>query len=140
VKEGGESLDERPPEAIRSRTFQLLRQMLVSASRARPLVVVVEDVHWIDPAVDDLGAAGSELSRIPLLLIFTYRLGYGRAWLDRSNVTQISIQPLSADESLNVLAGVLPPARLSERVAQEIVSRADGNPFFLEELGRALLE
>ncbi len=139
-KEGGESLEERPPEAIRSRTFQLLRQMLVSASRARPLVVVVEDVHWIDPASDELGEAVSDLAGIPLLLIFTYRLGYRRPWLDRSNVTQISIQPLSADESLNVLAGVLPPARLSERVAQEIVSRADGNPFFLEELGRALLE
>ena len=97
-KEGGESLEERPPEAIRSRTFQLLRQMLVSASRARPLVVVVEDVHWIDPASDELGAAVADLSGIPLLLIFTYRLGYRRAWLDRSNVTQISIQPLRRRE------------------------------------------
>ncbi len=139
-KDGTEAPAAPTPEAVRARTFQILRQMCVSASRQRPLVVAVEDAHWIDAASEALGAMVESLEDVPLLLILTYRPGYRPPWLGKSHMTQIALQPLSAEDSLSVLGGLLPPARLSGPVAQLILSRAEGNPFFLEELARTVRE
>ena len=140
LQEGTGPLEGFTPEVIRARTSQILRQMCLSASRHRPLVVVIEDLHWIDPASETLGRLGETLGGVPLLLILTYRPDYAPSWLDRSRVTQISLQPLSTGESRRVLQDILPPDRLAEPIAQEIIERADGNPFFLEELGRTVRE
>jgi tetratricopeptide (TPR) repeat protein len=139
-KDGAEAFQMAAPEAVRARTFQILRQMCMSASRQRPLVIAVEDAHWIDAASEALGAMVESLEGVPLLLILTYRPGYGPPWLGKSHMTQIALQPLSAEDSLSVLGGLLPPARLSQPVAQLILSRAEGNPFFLEELARTVRE
>jgi transcriptional regulator with AAA-type ATPase domain/tetratricopeptide (TPR) repeat protein len=139
-KEGTESLEGHSPETIRSRTAQILRQMCLSSSRLRPLVVVLEDLHWIDPASEALGATSEWPEGARMLLVLTYRADYRPSWFSSSRATHISLPPLTADESLHVLQGILPPERLPHPVAQEIVERADGNPFFLEELGRSVRE
>ncbi len=140
IKAGTEALATTTPEAIRARTFQILRQMCIAASRQRPLIVAVEDMHWIDPASEALGGMVESLEGVPLLLVLTYRPGYRPPWLEKSHVTQIALQPLSTEDSLSVLGGLLPPTRLSDPVTQLIVSKADGNPFFLEELARTVRE
>jgi tetratricopeptide (TPR) repeat protein len=140
VKEDPEGLDDSSPETIRKHTILALRQMCVSAARQQPLVILVEDLHWIDPASEALGSIAEGLTGIPLLLILTYRPEYRPAWLDKSYVTQIGLQPLSPEESLTLLTGSLFQHRLLDTVAREIVSKADGNPFFLEELGRTVRE
>ena len=139
-KEGTEPLEGATPEAIRTRTAQILRQMCLTTSRRRPLVIVVEDLHWIDPASESLTAMVDNLTGVPLLLILTYRPDYLHAWLDRAHVTKVPLQPLSAEDSLSVLKGIVTPEQLSGTVAQEILEKADGNPFFLEELGRTVRE
>ena len=75
--EGTEPLESSTPEVIRARTSQILCEMCLSASRPRPLVVVLEDLHWVDPASETLGAMG-EISGVvaPLLLILTCRPDY----------------------------------------------------------------
>ncbi|HEV8458162.1 MAG TPA: sigma 54-interacting transcriptional regulator [Methylomirabilota bacterium] len=140
IKAGTEALATGTPEAIRARTFQILRQMCIAASRQRPLIIAVEDMHWIDAASEALGGMVESLEGVPLLLVLTYRPGYRPPWLEKSHVTQIALQPLSAEDSLSVLGGLLPPTRLSDPVTQLIVSKADGNPFFLEELARTVRE
>ena len=139
--EGTEPLESSTPEVIRARTSQILCEMCLRASRQRPLVVVLEDVHWVDPASESLGAM-DEISGVvaPLLLILTCRPYYWPPWLQRSRVTTISPAPLSPAESLTVLQGVMPSGRLTGPIVQTIVERADGNPFFLEELGRTMRE
>src|SRR5205809_2283012 len=102
-KEGTEPLEGATPEAIRTRTAQILRQMCLTTSRRRPLVIVVEDLHWIDPASERLTAMVDNLTGVPLLLILTYRPDYLHAWLDRAHVTNVPLQPLSAEASLSVL-------------------------------------
>lgn len=139
-KEESEQLEKSTPEAIRTHTMQILRQMCLSASRQRPLVIVMEDLHWIDPASESLGNLVHNLSGMPLLLIFTYRPEYRPAWLDTPHVTQLSLHPLSAEESMSLLRTILPSDRLPEPDAQEILVKAEGNPFFLEELGRTVRE
>ena len=139
-KEESEQLEKSTPEAIRTHTMQILRQMCLSASRQRPLVIVMEDLHWIDPASESFGSLVHNLSGMPLLLIFTYRPEYRPAWLDTSHATQLSLHPLSAEESMSLLRTILPSDRLSEPDAQEILLKAEGNPLFLEELGRTVRE
>jgi transcriptional regulator with AAA-type ATPase domain/tetratricopeptide (TPR) repeat protein len=140
MKDRAETLASSTPEAVRTRTFQILRQMCINASRQRPLIIAVEDMHWIDAASEALGAMIESLEGVPLLLILTYRPGYGPPWLGKSHMTQIGLQPLSPEDSRSVLGGLLPPVQLSDPVAQLILSKAEGNPFFLEELARTVRE
>jgi len=140
VKDGTEPLSQSTPDAIQARTFQILRQMCINASRQRPLIIAIEDMHWIDAPSENLGSMVESLEGVPLLLILTYRPGYQPPWLGKSHMTQIGLQPLSPQDSLSVLEGILPPARLSDPAAQLILSKAEGNPFFLEELARTVRE
>jgi len=140
VKDGTERLAMLSPEAIRSRTFDILRRACANASRQTPLVLALEDVHWIDSATEALGPLFENLEGLPLLLLLTYRPGNRPRWLDGPHVTQIALQPLSADESMGLLSGILPSATLSAPVARQIVDKAEGNPFFLEELARSVSE
>ncbi len=140
IKEATEQLDGVTPEAIRTHTMQILCQMCLTSTRQRPLVIVMEDLHWVDPASESLGSLLSNFSAMPLMLIFTYRPEYRPSWLDTSHVTQLSLPPLSAEESMSLLRSILPPERLTEPDAREILVKAEGNPFFLEELGRTVRE
>ncbi|HET8577528.1 MAG TPA: sigma 54-interacting transcriptional regulator [Methylomirabilota bacterium] len=140
LKDNADALGSSRPEDIRTRTFHILRQMCVNASRQRPLIIAVEDMHWVDAASEALGGMVESLEGVPLLLILTYRPGYRPPWHGKSHLTQIALQPLSTEDSLSILGGLLPPGRLGEPVAQLILSKAEGNPLFLEELARSVRE
>jgi tetratricopeptide (TPR) repeat protein len=128
------------PEAVRSRTFETLRQMALQGSRHRPIVFVGEDFHWIDRTSEECVAAlVDHLAGAPILLIVTYRPGYRPPWSDKSYTTQLALQPLSPEESLSVLRSIL-GRPLTETMARSILAKAEGNPFFLEELARAVGE
>ena len=70
----------------------------------------------------------------------TYRPGYRPRWLDKSYATQLALQRLTPRDSLQVVQAVLHDKRVTEALAQELLARADGNPFFLEELARIVVE
>ena len=133
IKDGTDALAGGTPDAIQARTSDILRQMCINASRQRPLIIAVEDVHWIDAASEALAGQIGSAESIPLLLVVSYRPGYWPLWLERASITQIGLQPLSPENSLSILAGFLPADRLSDPLCQLIFSKADGNPFFLEE-------
>jgi len=136
----GRSLDAPTPEIIRARTLNVLRQMAIHASRRRPLVIVVEDLHWIDTASTAVASRLEGLDRLPVLVVFTYRPGYTLPWLDRSAMTQVALQPLTREESALILHGIDGAAAIPGIASDLIISQAEGNPFFLEELARAAVE
>jgi len=140
IKSGVEELAMASPDAIQIRTFDILRRMCAQSARQKPLVVAVEDIHWIDSASEALGATLESLTTIPLLLVVTYRPGHRPAWLDSPRVTQIVLQPLSPHDSLTVLMSVAPPSQIPRPVTDAILAKAEGNPFFLEELARVVGE
>ncbi len=126
------------PEAVQGRTFDALRQLFLRASRRRPLVLEIEDLHWIDRASEDFLAWLAEaLGGAAILLVGTYRPGYRPPWADRSFATQLSLGRLPREESLRLLRSVLPGAGPADPVARLILDKGEGNPFFLEELARA---
>jgi tetratricopeptide (TPR) repeat protein len=134
------SLRELSPEAIRIRTFEALHRLWLGTSLARPLVLAVEDLHWIDPtSAAYLAAFVERLAGARILLVATARPGPGTAWLSHSHASQLALPPLSAADSLAVIRSIAGLDHLPERTATSIVDRADGNPFFLEELSWSAL-
>jgi tetratricopeptide (TPR) repeat protein len=126
------------PEAIKARTFEAIRHLVARAAAQRPLVIAVEDLHWIDRTSEEcLAAIVERLAGLPVMLLTTYRPGYRPPWIDRSYATQIALRRLAPADSLTVVRSVLSRAGLGDPLAALILDKAEGNPFFLEELARA---
>jgi predicted ATPase len=123
------------PEAVKAKAFEIFRQISVKGSRLRPLVLVLEDLHWVDKMSEEfLGFLAENAPDARILMLATYRPGYRPPWIDKSYAGQTPLQPLSRDDSLQMVRSVLSADRLVELVSEEIVAKADGNPFFLEQL------
>jgi len=127
------------PGAIKSRMLELLRRMCVRSSRLRAIVIIAEDLHWADSLSNDcLAALAEAIPGARILLVATYRPGYRPPWIERSYATQIALQPLARDESFGIVQAVLGPVSVPTPVLDMILAKAEGNPFFLEELARAV--
>ena len=139
LKEPDEAVRALGGEVLVARTLDALRQVWLRSSRRRPVVLVVEDLHWIDPASETcLASLAETLAGASLLLITTYRPGYRPSWIDRSYATQISLTPLRRDDSLRVVHSLLPGLAADDPLVRLILDKAEGNPFFLEELVHAV--
>ena len=138
-KDGTRELALGSPDAIKAGISEALRQITLGASHHQPFLVVIEDLHWVDQASEELLASMVDgLPGAAVLFVVTYRPGYEPPWANRSFATQLSLPPLSNEDSLTVTRSVLPAAALPRAVAEMILSRAEGNPFFLEELALSI--
>ncbi len=141
IDEGTESLAELSAQALQSRTSAILRQMIFGAGQGRLVILEIEDLHWIDPTSEDfLEFLVEGLAPFPMLLILTYRSGYQPRWIEKTSITQIALRRLTEQESQIILEAVLRRSKLPGELARVVLSKAEGNPFFLEELTRWLLE
>ena len=121
------------PEALKARTFEILKELLVRSSRRRPLAAAVEDLHWIDRTSEEfLAFLIASVAEAPILLIATYRPGYRPPWIDSPHAASISLPPLSRRDSRDLVRAV--PGTRDEPTTEAILAKADGNPLFLEEL------
>ena len=137
VASGTEALAQVSAQAVKTRTFETLLQMSVAGARRRPLVFVIEDLHWVDRTSEEfLTSLVNTLDAEPILLLGTYRPGYQPPWAGRSYTTQLSLSRLALGDSKELVRALLPSAVADQ--AQLVVQRGDGNPFFLEELARAV--
>ena len=135
MPEGTAPLAEISPEVRKARTLAILRHLSLHSRQGRPLVIAVENVHWIDPTSEEyLARLADSLSGAQILLVTTYRPGYGPPWLDKSYATQLALPRLRPQDSRAVVQSVLPSAPDSGSWEQAILETAAGNPFFLEEL------
>jgi class 3 adenylate cyclase/predicted ATPase len=129
------------PQMRKAQTFAILRQTILQSSQQQPLVIAVENTHWIDPTSEEyLASLVDNLAGAAILLLTTYRSGYQPPWLGKSYVTQLALPRLTSRDSLAVVQSVWPSAPHLNRLTSVIVAKAAGNPFFLEELARAALE
>jgi class 3 adenylate cyclase/tetratricopeptide (TPR) repeat protein len=135
LKDGGGGPALSSPEAVKAKTFEVFRRLWINASRSRPLVMVLEDLHWVNKTSEELLSFLAEHApEARILMLATYRPGYRPPWIDKSYAGQAPLQPLSRDDSLQVVRSLLSAERLVDLMSEEIVAKADGNPFFLEQL------
>ena len=138
MREGSEALAHLSPEAIRARAMDTLLQMSLNGSRRRELVFVVEDLHWIDRVSEEFFTLlVDSLQGARIMLLCTYRPGYSAPWMGQSYATQLSLPRLAPADALAVVQSVLEDDAVATPLAEALVVRAEGNPFFLEELARA---
>ncbi|HSJ73537.1 MAG TPA: adenylate/guanylate cyclase domain-containing protein [Miltoncostaeaceae bacterium] len=137
--EATEALGHLSPEAVKARTIDTLLQMSLNGSRRRPIIFVVEDLHWIDRVSEEFFTRlVDDLQGAPILLACTYRPGYAAPWMQRSYATQIALPRLGTRDALAVVRSILDAQEGGgQLLAEGLISRAEGNPFFLEELARA---
>src|SRR5262245_6751593 len=141
VKAGTEPLAVLTPEAIKTRTFETLRQMSLHGSQWCPLVFEIEDLHWCDNTSEDyLTWLVESVAGAAILLLVTYRPGYRPPWLDKSYATQMVLRHLAPQDSMTVVRSARQSQAMPEPLEQMIITKAEGNPFFLEELTRAVLD
>ncbi len=133
-----DSLD--PPQR-RRRTLDAVKRLLLRESQVQPLLVIFEDLHWIDSETQALlDGLIESLPTARVLLLVNYRPEYEHAWGRKSYYLQLRIDPLppeSAEELLNALLG---EDRTLEPLKRMLIARTEGNPFFVEESVRTLVE
>ena len=128
------------PKEKRERTQRAITQVLAAAARQRPLVLVFENLHWRDQSSEDLIAfLTSSLPEMPVLMVTTHRPGYQLRWADMPFFAQIALDRLADDEMEQMATGLLGHG-VAEDLLRFIGERADGNPLFIEEVTRALVE
>ena len=129
------------PQQRRQKTLEALTTQLELLARSNPVLMVFEDVHWLDPtALEVLGRTVDRLKTLPVLLIITYRPEFEPPWLGRPYVTALNLNRLGDRETAALIDQVTGSKSLPESIRRDIIERTDGIPLFVEEMTRAVLE
>ncbi len=129
------------PLQRRQRTLDAVRRLLLREAQAQPLLVVFEDLHWIDDETQAfLDSLVESLPPTRLLLLVNYRPEYQHRWGSKTFYTQVRLDPLAPESAGELLRGLLGDDPTIRQLEPLLIERTEGNPFFLEESVRALVE
>jgi class 3 adenylate cyclase/tetratricopeptide (TPR) repeat protein len=129
------------PQLRRAEVFDALRRLLLRAAEVRPQVVVFEDLHWMDQATEAfLTFTADSIPTSRVLCLFTYRPGYVQPFGDRTYHTRLVLPALSRADTVQMAQAMLATEHLPEALQTLIVQKAEGNPFFVEEVVKSLRE
>jgi class 3 adenylate cyclase/tetratricopeptide (TPR) repeat protein len=135
------SLPELSPEQRQQRSMEVLLDLVARHAARQPVLMVLEDLHWIDPSSLELvGMLVERIARLRVLLISTARLEFAADWSNYPNVTVMPLRKLSRDASAALVEQVTGGRTLPDELLEEILDRTDGVPLFVEELTKAVLE
>jgi class 3 adenylate cyclase/tetratricopeptide (TPR) repeat protein len=141
VDPGDSAVLSMDPQLRRGEIFAALRRLLLSAAEQRPQVVVFEDLHWMDKATEEcLQGIADSITRSRVLLIVTYRPEYHHPFGERSYHMRVALDALTIADSAEMTKAILTTERLPEELDALIVRKAEGNPFFVEEVVKSLQE
>jgi class 3 adenylate cyclase/predicted ATPase len=129
------------PQRKREKLFEALLHQLEALARSRPVVMVFEDAHWIDPTSRELlDLTLDRVARLPVLVVVTFRPEFQQAWGGQPHVTVLALNRLGEHDGVALVERLAGNAGLARETVDEIVERADGVPLFVEELTKAVLE
>ena len=133
---------ELDPQERRHRTLEALRAQISILAIQRPLLMIFEDVHWIDPtSLEALGRIVDRIETLPALLVITFRAEFRAPWIGQAHVTSVALNRLAQRDVSAMIAQLVRSRRdMPEDVIAEIVERTDGIPLFVEEMTKAVLE
>ena len=132
---------ELTPQQRRQRTLEALTRQTVALAEQRPLLMIFEDVHWIDPtSLEALGRGIDRIKAVGVLLIITHRPEFEPPWLERPYVTALTLNRLGEREIASMIDRVIGNNALPASIRQDIIERTDGIPLFVEEMTKAVLE
>ena len=140
-KNGRHGVLELTSQQRRQKTMEALTAQLQALARSNPVLMIFEDVHWLDPtSLEALGRSVDRLRTLPVLLIVTYRPEFEPPWIGRPYVTALNLNRLGDREIAALIDQVTGNKPLPENIRQDIIERTDGIPLFVEEMTKAVLE
>jgi class 3 adenylate cyclase/predicted ATPase len=129
------------PQLQRQRTFEALTTWLLALAEKQPLVLLVEDLHWIDPStLEWLGLVVGQCPTANVLLLMTHRPHFEPPWAAREHLHAITLSHLTRRQSQELVAQAAAEAVLPAELVDRIASRSDGVPLFVEELAKGAVE
>ena len=138
---GQHGLFEMGPQKRKEKTFDALMAQLQRLDQQRPVLMIYEDVQWIDPTTLELLALKVERApHMRLLLLISARPEFTPPWPGYAHLTTVSLTRLSRREGTTLITGVAQGRALPDEVTNQILVRTDGVPLFIEELTKAVLE
>ena len=132
---------ELAPQQRRQKMLEALTAQMEALSRSNPVLLIFEDVHWIDPSsLEALGRTVERIRTLGALLIVTHRPEFEPPWIGRPHVTALTLSRLRQGEIDDMIDCVTGNRPLPESIRQDIIERTDGIPLFVEEMTKAVLE
>jgi predicted ATPase len=132
---------ELAPALRRQKTLEGLTAQLEALSRSKPVLMIFEDMHWVDPtSLEALSRAVARIKGLGALLIGTHRPEFQPPWVGQPHVTAVTLNRLGQREIASLIERVIGNKSLSEKIKADIIERTDGVPLFVEEMTKAVLE
>jgi predicted ATPase/class 3 adenylate cyclase len=129
------------PTQLRRRTLAALLDQFECLARQKPILLLFEDAHWADAtSLELLDLTVKRVRRLPVLALFTFRPQFEPPWVGLSNVSTLTLGGLDRDDVESMVVRVTDGSALPAEVMEQIVAKTDGNPLFVEELTKAVLE
>ena len=136
-----EALKGLDARAKRQKTFEAIRALTAAGSERAPLVIAVEDLHWIDQTSEDyLAFLVESLAGLRVLVLTTNRPGHAVRWSHKTYYTQLALDLLGEAATAAIVQGLLRTGTLPDGLVHRVHEKAEGNPLFVEEITRSLLE
>ncbi len=150
IAEPTSSLQQMDPQIRRTRTLEVIQRLLIRESLNQPLVLVFEDLHWLDAETQAfLNLLSESIASTRMLLLVNYRPEYQHQWGSKTYYTQLRLDPLGRAEAEEMLTALVKekvraqhaaPLQDLKKFIQFILDKTEGNPFFMEEIVQELVE
>lgn len=134
-------LAQMDPQIKRRRTLEAVKRIFLTESRAQPLILIFEDLHWIDAETQVLlNLLADSLAHGHILLLVNYRPEYRHEWGSRTYYAQMRLDPLGRESAAEMLTALIGDDRSLDALKQLIIEKTEGNPFFMEETVQVLFD
>src|ERR1700744_551711 len=130
------------PDEVKERTSAAMIAVVVAIAETVPVLMLIEDTHWIDPtSLEVLDRLIERTERLPVLAVLTFRPEFAAPpWLDRANVTTLSLQRFGRSQVVTMIEQITAKKTLPAEVLNQIAEKTDGVPLFVEELTKTVLD
>jgi len=138
---GDDPLAQMDGQTRRRRTLEAIKRIVLRESLNQPLIVIFEDLHWIDAETQALiNLLTESIGSAKVLLLVNYRPEYRHEWGNQASYTQLRLQPLGSESAAEMLTALLGDASEVQALRRLIMESTGGNPFFIEETVQELFE
>jgi class 3 adenylate cyclase/predicted ATPase len=141
IVEGDDPLAQMDGQIKKRRMLEAIKRIVLRESLNQPLMVIFEDLHWIDEQTQELlNLLADSIATAKFLLLVNYRPEYSHQWNSKTYYTQLRLDPLGKDSAEEMLSALLGDGKDLIPLKRLIIERTEGTPFFMEEIVQALFE
>ena len=141
IVEGEDPLEQMDGQIRKRRTLEAIKRIVVRESLNQPLMLIFEDLHWIDEQTQELlNLLADSIGTAKLLLLVNYRPEYSHQWNSKTYYSQLRLDPLAKESAAEMLSALLGDGKDLIPLKRLIIEQTEGTPFFMEEIVQALFE